>query len=473
MLAKKVSRAAAADQEKVDVQLKAGENEIMLKVVNGGGGYGFFFALDASGTSIPADVTTIAKIDPAERNDKQGAKIRDFYRNSVSEDPTLAKLREELNAAQTEKNEVENAIPTTLVFRERKDLKPAFMLERGEYDQKGEQVARATPAFLPPMDPKLPRDRFGLAKWTVDPANPLVARVAVNRFWQQLFGTGIVKTAEDLGTQGEWPSHPQLLDYLAVDFVDSGWDIKAFMKKLVMSATYRQSSRANDTKIEKDPNNRLLARGPRYRLDAEMLRDQALAISGLLVNKLGGPSVKPPQPDGLWFAVGYSGSNTVRFKKDAGADKIYRRSVYTFWKRTAPPPQMGTFDAPSRESCTVRRERTNTPLQALLLMNDPQYIEAARVLAQRVMREAAAPAGRATRMFHLATAREPSASELDILLNAYKDHAATYKADVDAATKLITVGESAPDEKLDVAVLAAWTMVANLVLNMDEVVSKN
>ncbi len=214
--------------------------------------------------------------------------------------------------------------------------------------------------------------------WLVAPNNPLTARVTVNRLWQQALGIGLVKTADDFGSQGEMPSHPKLLDWLAVQFLEDGWDVKAMMKRIVMSATYQQTSHVPPADYQRDPENRLLARGPRFRLDAEMLRDQALAVSGLLFDKLGGPSVKPPQPDGLWFAVGYSGSNTVRFKADTGPDKVHRRTLYTFIKRTSPPPELSTFDVPSRESCCVRRERTNTPLQALLLMNDPQYFECAR-----------------------------------------------------------------------------------------------
>ena len=241
------------------------------------------------------------------------------------------------------------------------------------------------PAFLPPLPPGAPVNRLGLAQWLIAPNHPLTARVAVNRFWLQVFGTGIVKTAEDFGAQGEPPSHPELLDWLAVQFREDGWDVKRFMKRLVMSAAYRQSSRVTPESLAKDPANRLLARGPRFRLDAETLRDQALFASGLLIETVGGPSVKPPQPFGLWEAVAYTDSNTAHFKADTGAEKVHRRSFYTFWKRTSPPPQMTTFDAPSREACQVRRERTNTPLQALLLMNEPQFIEAARGLAERTL----------------------------------------------------------------------------------------
>ena len=328
-------------------------------------------------------------------------------------------------------------------------------------------------AALPPMAKGLPLNRLGLAKWLLDPGHPLTARVTVNRLWQQCFGTGLVKTSEDFGAQGELPSHPDLLDWLATRFPAEKWDVKAFMKRLVLSATYRQSSRATPALVERDPENRLLARGPRFRLDAEMLRDQAFFVSGLLVEELGGPSVKPPQPGGLWFAVGYSGSNTVRFKKDTGPGKVHRRTLYTFIKRTSPPPQMSTFDAPSREACVTRRERTNTPLQALLLMNDPQYVEAARAFAERAVKGAGkTPEARAGWMFTRAAARAPGKEEMAVLLDAFRHHLAEFRKDAGAARKLIQVGESKPDGTLDPAELAAWTLVANLILNLDEVITK-
>jgi hypothetical protein len=288
-----------------------------------------------------------------------------------------------------------------------------------------------------------------------------------------VFGTGLVKTTEDFGSQGDPPSHPELLDWIAVQFVEDGWNVKAMMKRLVMSATYRQSSKLTPDRLAKDPANRLLSRGPRYRLDAEMIRDQALFVSGLLVERSGGPSVKPPQPSGLWEAVGYTGSNTARFKADTGCDKVHRRSMYTFWKRTAPPPQMTAFDAPSRESCTLRRERTDTPLQALLLMNETQFVESARALAQRTLHEGGnSMEARLTYLFRLVTVRKPDARELTELANAYHDYLNEYRRDVSAAKKLIAIGESKPDAMLDASELAAWTMVANLVLNLDEVLNK-
>ena len=430
---------------------------------------------EVSQIALAAEIEPLLKIDPAQRSSDQTKRLRDFYLtqfDSVYRDQAAAiqTLRERETALRRE-------MATTLVFRERTDKRPAHFLERGEYDRKGDEVQRITPVIFPPMDDDLPRDRLGFAKWLVSADHPLTARVAVNRFWQQLFGTGIVKTAEDFGSQGEPPSHPQLLDWLAVDFRENGWDIKRLIKQIVLSSTYRQSSavaQSDQHLIEIDPDNRLLARGPRYRLDAEMLRDQALAVSGLLVKQFGGPSVKPPQPDGLWFAVGYSGSNTVRFKADSDADKVHRRTLYTFLKRTAPPPQMSTFDAPSREACVLRRERTNTPLQALLLLNDPQYFEAARGLALRVLDQGGATdAERLSFMIRLCTARQPSEEAVAELTSLLAAQRVAYKDDVEAAKKLIAIGTAPADTSMDPSELAAWTMLANTVLNLDEVVCKN
>jgi hypothetical protein len=386
---------------------------------------------------------------------------------------TVVPLLRRLSEVEKERTRLDLQIPTTLVSKERPEPRPAYILKRGEYDQKGQLVGRDTPAFLPPLPTQAPRNRLGFAQWLVDPQHPLTARVAINRLWQQCFGTGLVRTAEDFGTQGEPPSHPELLDWLAVQFVEDGWDIKKMMKRIVLSASYRQQSRLTPDRLARDPGNRLLARGPRFRLDAEMLRDQALAVSGLLVERTGGPSVKPPQPSGLWEAVGYTGSNTVKFVADTGCAKVHRRSLYTFWKRTAPPPQMNAFDAPSREACTVRRERTNTPLQALLLLNETQYVEAARALAERTLREGGVrPETRLTYLFRLVTARCPDKRELAELRTTYDDLLATYTQDRTAAQQLIAVGESKPDVTCDPRELATWTMLANLVLNLDEVLTK-
>ncbi|HEY7308269.1 MAG TPA: PSD1 and planctomycete cytochrome C domain-containing protein [Gemmataceae bacterium] len=429
----------------------------------------------AGGAGLPKDIQAIVKLPRDKRSEPQKKQLRDYFLANAyaGTQATLAPLRKQIADLETKRQQIDKAMPATLVFKERATAKPAYVLKRGEYDQRGEQVGRDTPKFLPSLPPKESRDRLTLAKWLLAPEHPLTARVEVNRLWQQCFGTGLVKTTEDFGSQGESPSHPQLLDWLAVQFREDGWDVKKTMKLLVMSATYRQSSRVTKDRLAKDPANRLLSRGPRFRLDAEMLRDQALFVSGLLVEKVGGPSVKPPQPEGLWEAVGYTGSNTKNFVPDRGHEKVHRRGMYTFWKRTAPPPEMNTFDAPSRESCIVRRERTNTPLQALLLMNDPQFVEAARTLAERTMKEGGAtPETRLAFMFRRTTARRPDAKELAELIAAYKDHLAVYTRDAAKAKQLISVGELKPDAKLDPSELAAWTMIANLILNLDEVINK-
>jgi mono/diheme cytochrome c family protein len=425
---------------------------------------------------LPEDLRAIILGDRSRWTEAQIQSLRNhFVQHAYSKTKAVSgPLRSKLADAEEKRKQIERQFPTTMVFREKAGApKPSYLLKRGEYDQRGETVGRGVPAFLPPLPAGEPVNRLGLARWLVAPDHPLTARVAVNRFWLQIFGTGIVKTAEDFGAQGEPPSHPELLDWLAVRFREDGWDVKRFLKRLVMSAAYRQSSRVTPEKLAKDPGNRLLARGPRYRLDAEMLRDQALFAAGLLVEHVGGPSVKPPQPAGLWEAVAYTDSNTAHFTADAGAEKVHRRSLYTFWKRTAAPPQMTTFDAPSRESCTVRRERTNTPLQALLLMNEPQFIEASRALAERTLREAGpATRDRLTYMFRLATSRSPGAADLAELAATFEDLTAHYAGKPDAARQLIAIGETKPDARFNPAELAAWTMIGNVVLNLDEVITK-
>jgi hypothetical protein len=428
-----------------------------------------------AGAGLPKPLQKIIECDPAKRSASENKQLRDYFIEHAYSKmrPIFAPLHRALAAAEQERDRLDQALPATLVSHERSEPRPAYLLKRGEYDQRGEPVGRRTPGFLPPLPAGAPLNRLGFAQWLVAPENPLTARVAVNRLWQQCFGTGLVKTAEDFGTQGELPSHPELLDWLAIQFREDGWDMKKMMKRLVMSATYLQSSRITPDRLARDPANWLLSRGPHYRLDAETLRDQALAVSGLLVEKVGGPSVKPPQPAGLWEAVGYVTSNTAKFTADTGHDKVHRRSLYTFWKRTAPPPQMSTFDAPSREACRVRRERTNTPLQALVLLNETQYVECARVLAERTLRQGGtSPEARLRYLFQRATSRLQDACEQAELLSVYHAYRATYTRDTKSARELIAVGETKPDAALDPGELAAWTMVANLVLNLDEVLCK-
>jgi hypothetical protein len=376
--------------------------------------------------------------------------------------------RQRVLALRKQREQLVESFPTTMVMVEMEKPRDTFVLNRGEYDKHGEKVQPGVPACLPPLPGGFPRNRLGLAHWLVDPANPLTARVAVNRYWQMYFGTGLVKTVDDFGSQGEWPVHPELLDWLATEFVRTGWDVKALQRLIVTSAAYRQSSRVTPQALQKDPENRLLSRGPRYRLSAEMIRDQALAVSGLLVEKVGGPSVKPYQPPGLWKEL----TGTEEYTQDHGAS-LYRRSMYTFWKRTVAPPSMMTFDAAARETCTVRETRTNTPLQALTLLNEVTYVEAARMLAQRLLTEGGdTPEERLTFAFRLATARAPTPVELKVLRDGFQQYLHKYRADGKAALELVTAGESPRDARLDVRELAAYTAVAELILNLDETVTK-
>jgi hypothetical protein len=338
---------------------------------------------------------------------------------------------------------------------------------------KTEKVSLGTPAVLPPLPKAVPPSRLALAQWLVNPNHPLTSRVAVNRFWQLYFGLGLVKTAENFGSQGEPPSNPQLLDWLATEFIRTGWDVKGLQKLIVTSAAYRQSSAASKELIEKDPENRLLARGPRFRLSAETVRDNALAASGLLVEEIGGKSVYPYQPPGLWEEMAIGEVFTAQSYSPSHGKDLYRRSLYTFWKRTVPPPSMATFDAPDREKCTARRLMTNTPLQALVLMNDPTYIEAARALATRTLNEVNGNSAKRVRhAFRLATARDPGAQELKILERQAQQELSHYRRNKADAEKLLKVGESPVDPKLKPQELAAWTMVASTILNLDETMTK-
>jgi hypothetical protein len=360
-----------------------------------------------------------------------------------------------------------------MVMAELPNRRRTHILYRGEYDKPRDEVSAGTPAVLPPLPDNFPRNRLGLARWLTLPEHPLTARVAVNRYWQMLFGTGIVKTAEDFGSQGEWPSHPELLDWLAVDFVESGWDIKRLVKQMVMSATYRQASVPSELLRQRDPDNRLLARGPRLRLDAEVIRDSALFASGLLSERLGGPSVFPYHPPGLWQEINNRPGYSRVYKQDSG-DKLYRRSLYTFWKRTVPPPSMAAFDAPEREYCVVRRSRTNTPLQAFVMLHDPQFVEAARHLGQRMIVEGGRTAdARIRHGFRLCQVRPPSELELSALQDVLTDRLRQYQADREAALSVLSVGDSPRDESIDPAELAAWTTVGRVLLNLSEFVTKS
>ena len=410
----------------------------------------------------------------SKRSDSLKRKLRAWF-ISHRADSRIAELRAGLDRLRQEASSLAKSVPTTMVMQEQEDPRPAFVLLRGEYDQPGEKVTAGFPGFVSQNDDSRNHagarlDRLDLAKWLVDPSHPLTARVTVNRLWQQLFGVGIVKTVDDFGTQGEWPSHPELLDWLAIELIESGWDIQHILKLMVTSATYRQTSNAPSESFANDPENRLLARGPRFRMRAEMLRDNALAISGLLVEKIGGPSVKPYQPAGLWTAVTYDADS--KYTADKG-NSLYRRSLYTFWKRQSPPPNMLVFDAPTRETCTAQRSQTNTPLQALALMNDPTFVEASRKLAERMMTlPADSSSDRITFVFRLATARKPTSDEIQILLDVFEVQKAAFLKRPDDAVQLLTVGDSKRNQSLDAATLGAWTTTASIILTLDETFTK-
>ncbi len=383
-------------------------------------------------------------------------------------DVTYSKLVEQKKRLVAEQDAIRQRSPVSLVMEEKPDAPFAYILKRGQYDQLGDKVVPDVPQAIPPLLPAdQPRNRLGLAKWLVSPDNPLLARVTVNRFWQQCFGVGIVKTSEDFGIMGERPVNQPLLDWLAVEFRESGWDVKHMLKLMVMSSAYRQSSDETPQLVEADPENRLVSRGPRYRLDAEVIRDQALAVGNLLIAKIGGPSVKPYQPPGIWEAVAMPESNTKTYKQDSG-EALYRRSLYTFWKRSAPPPGLETFNAPSRETCVVRRERTDTPLQALAIMNDPQYMEAARHFANLAIHAGNTPEARLDYMSNRLLARPLSSDEKQVLMLSLNKFLAVYEKNPQEATTLLKIGDSPQPMDAPAPEQAAWTMVASQFLNLDE-----
>jgi mono/diheme cytochrome c family protein len=427
----------------------------------------------------PAEVDQLAKAtrvaavlakEASKRSPQEVGEVYDWW--LTTSDQPSKDLQTRLGELQQEEVGMKSRGTIAHVMQERDSEPTAYVLYRGEYDKRRAQVKAATPKALPAMPGDLPRNRLGFAQWLLRPEHPLTARVTVNRFWQELFGTGIVKTTSDLGVSGELPSHPELLDWLAVEFRESGWDMKRLFKTIFTSNTYRQSSVVSKAALEKDPSNVLLSRGPRYRLDAEMLRDYALASSGLLVRKVGGPSVKPYQPPGVWEAVAMNVSNTANYKEDRG-ESLYRRSMYWFWKRAAPPASMDILNAPSREFCTVRRERTNTPLQALVTLNDPQFVEAARALAQRTLKESAADdVARFNYLGQHLMARPFRGEELGVVQRSLSSLLAYYRAQPKDAEKLLRVGELPRDTSQDGPTLAAWTMLANQLMNLDEVLNK-
>jgi hypothetical protein len=451
--------------------------------------------------NVPADLNTILKAGPPEKSvADQEAKLRTYYVQNVCLDtqPQFAKPLAELAAIKGERDTIDQSIPSTFIFKDLEKPRDSFIMLRGQYNKPGDKVEPNVPAALPPLaknDSAQRANRLDLGRWLVSPENPLTARVTVNRFWQQFFGTGLVKTSFDFGVQGEPPSHAELLDWLAAEFAgqetgdrrqETGaaatphsafrtphWDIKRLTRLLLSSAAFRQSSRVTPELLKLDPENRLYARGPRIRLDAEQVRDNALFVSGLMVGQIGGKGVRPYQPPNIWEPVGFVGSNTRNYVQDHGA-ALYRRSLYVFFKRTAPPPFMANFDAPNRESFCTRRERSNTPLQALQTLNDVQHFEAARALGQRMMLEGgSSPAERITFAYRAVLSRPPDADELAVVQETFDKHLARYRANPDAAKQAIRAGESPPNASLPEPDLAAYTLVANLILNLDETLTRN
>lgn len=415
--------------------------------------------------------------DDTDRNAEPALRLKRHYLQHVcaTTRPLFAEENAKLAAVNRERQEYEDSIPSTFIWKDLDRPRQSHVMQRGAYDQPGEKVEPGTPAVLPPLrkaSPEARATRLDLARWLTAPENPLTARVTVNRFWQQFFGAGLVKTSHDFGTQGDLPSHPELLDWLAITFQESGWDVKKLARLMLTSEAFRRRAAAPESQWLADPENRHLARGPRFRLDAEQLRDQALFVSGLLNYTIGGRGVMPYQPPNIWEPVAYTGSNTRFYKQDTG-DKLYRRSLYTFFKRTAPPPFMVNFDAPNREQSCTRRERSNTPLQALQLMNDIQHVEAARAFAERIIAANPAPEERLKFAWRVALARAPRPEETGPVLEFLQSRLEKFRNAPEEAKKLVTFGESKPNPELDEAELAAWTLTANLILNLDEVICRN
>ncbi len=427
------------------------------------------YEIDAVYRGAPREIVDIAAIPEAQRSAADDRQLRDHFVRYVYQGSraTFAPLNAELQKLRREAESLRKSFLTTMVMKEKEMRNPAFVLMRGDFQNPGERVEPGVPSIFPPLPEREPRNRLGLARWLTRADHPLVARVMVNRVWKRLFGTGIVKTLGDFGTQGEFPSHPELLDWLAREFVDGGWRIKALEKRIVMSATYRQSSVDRGLYGESDPYNRLYSRAPRFRLSAEGVRDNALAISGLLTRKIGGASVKPYQP-----ADYYADKVGRRWEQSKGED-LFRRGLYTYWRRTTLYPTFQIFDAPSREVCTVNRPRTNTPLQALVGLNDPTFVEAARAFAVRILRESGPSVVQRLRFaFRTAVARPPTAAELEVLQQIVAEQKATFDDDPEAARQLTAGGESEVPAEFDSAELAAWTAFSSVVLNLDEALTR-
>ncbi|MCH7671850.1 MAG: DUF1553 domain-containing protein [Proteobacteria bacterium] len=452
-------RIGASGSSKLRFQGHIDEVRIYGKVLN---------PVEAAVLATAETLSEIAALDPQRRTSAQTNKLRLSFLNQYAP-PHIRSAFLAVEDLQRQREQLWDSYPTVMVMQEMQPRRDTFRLIRGAYDNPGEPVYPDVPAVLPPLPEGEEKNRLSFARWLVDPGNPLTARVTVNRYWQMYFGTGLVKTTDNFGAQGEFPSHPELLDWLATSFIDSNWDVKQMQRLIVTSATYRQSSAVSSQLLERDPENRLLARATRMRLPAQMIRDQALAISGLLTERIGGPSVGPYQPEGLWDDVVERGQE---YRLSEGED-LYRRGLYTFWKRTRPPPAMITFDSSTREVHSLLFSRTNTPLQALNLMNDVTYAEAARALAERTMSAGSTVEQTVATMYRMATARRPEPAVRAVLVGAFSGHFERYQSDRAAALQLVSAGQSARDQTLDIAELAAYQMVASLILNLDATITKD
>jgi mono/diheme cytochrome c family protein len=456
--ANKVLRSVTEAADVVKIRLVKGSNQLMIKVVNATGGEGLVFN-SGSDKAVRID-EAFKKKDPI------------LTKKTYLIDGPDSLQAKQYRTVSGQVSKMESMIPRTMVAEELPTPRDAYILRRGEYTLRTDKVGRGIPTAFGTLPAGAPLNRLGLAQWLIDKNNPMTNRVFVNRIWQQHFGTGIVKTAEDFGNQGEWPSHPELLDYLTMKFASGGFSIKKLHKLILTSATFRQQSIVTKQKEVLDPENRLCSRGPRFRLDAEVLRDQVLQVSGLLINREGGHGFKPYQPAGLWEDVTFQGSNTATYMQDKNSD-IYRRTLYLFWKRTSPHPVMLSFDAPSREACVVRRARTNTPLQALITMNEPAFMEASRVFGERLVKSKMTPAERISYAFNLALGRNPSKVEQTILLSAAQRYEARYKQSPKDAEELTSVGLAPMAKDLPKDQVATWTMIASTIFNLDEFLSQH
>jgi len=459
----KVLRSLSANADRVTLHLNAGANKLLIKIVNAGSGDGVFVGL---GNADDQKIHDYA-LSPPLSGDQQ----RDLARTYLLQGDTTAS-GDKYRQCDVERRILDAQLPYTYIAKELPMPRKTFLLRRGQYDLQGDEVQRSIPGCFGTLPKSAPQNRLGLAQWIASPSNPLTARVAVNRIWQQHFGQGLVKSSEDFGSRGDWPTNPELLDYLACRFAKDGWSIKKLTRLIVTSAAFRQSATGTSAKRQKDPDNALISRGPRFRLDAEVIRDCALYDAGLLYEKPGGHSDKPYQPAGLWEIIAYPISDTARYMQDHGS-ALYRRSLYMFWKRTSPPPTMMLFDAPMRESCVVRRSRTNTPTQALATLNETGFFEDARAMAQRVMRSKAGDANRLDYAFRLATSRPATKQELDLVTSYLSEQRNRYRTHPDEAEKTLSIGESPRDKSLPAPEHAAWTLVCNLILNLDEALTQH